>query len=251
MRALVDSAGDASRSTWIERRVEGAAGQRRFKASEKYQRITDDRVRASVIAAMGEFGARCPERPHDAGPWPHVLDVAVRIAGTGSLGRLRWAILAQGKSDKPGKERILELKEALPSSLSPDAPCEAAAERVIASQRRLQGAPPAFLGVATVDRRAFTVRELQPTEAKLDAASLKGGDLDALAAACGTVLGRLHRRAGVDLSARLEAHERSIARRLAACALRYADRVTEDHARLRASRDRVEHALGLANGGAT
>ncbi|HEX9103746.1 MAG TPA: DUF2252 family protein, partial [Polyangia bacterium] len=114
-----------------------------------------------------------------------------------------------------------------------------------ASQRQLQGAPPAYLGVAHVAGRAFTVRELQPTEAKLDAAALKGGDLDALAAACGTVLGRLHRRAGAELPARIAGRERSIGQRTAAVALRYAAEVVDDHAQLSASRDAVARALGL------
>jgi uncharacterized protein (DUF2252 family) len=250
VRSLVETASDASRTTWLERRVEGAAGQRRFKSSEKYQRVGDDKLRAAIDAAVRDFGARCAERPADSPDWPHVLDAAVRVAGTGSLGRFRWAVLVQGKSDRVGKERILELKEALPSSLAPSDTVEQAAERVIATQRRLQGAPPAYLGIAHVDGRAFTVRELQPTEAKLDASALKGGDLDALAAACGTVLGRLHRRAGADLAPRIVGRERGIARRVAAFALRYAEQVVEDHARLRAERAAVLHALGLPGGAA-
>ena len=245
VRTLVDTAGDASRVSWIDRRVEGDAGARRFKSSEKYQSITDEQLRAAIIAGVREFGASCPERPGDSPDWPQVLDVAVRIAGTGSLGRFRWAVLTHGKSEKAGKERILELKEALPSSLAPaDSPDDAAA-RVIASQRRLQGAPPAYLGVAHVAGRAFTVRELQPTEAKLDSSALKGGDFDALAAACGTVLGRLHRRAAADLPARILGRNRGIARRVTAFALRYAEQEIEDHARLSANRAEVANALGV------
>jgi len=248
VRALVDTASDASRATWIERRIEGGAGQRRFKTSEKYQTVVDDKTRAAVADAVREFGARCPERPADIADWPRVLDVAVRVAGTGSLGRFRWAVLVQGKSDKPGKERILELKEALPSSLSPGDTTLDAAERVIATQRRLQGAPPAYLGVAHVGPRPFTVRELQPTEAKLDVSVLKGGDFDALAAACGTVLGRLHRRANPALAERIAGRERAIARRVCAFALRYAAQVADDHARLTAERASVAQALGVPSG---
>ncbi|MCU1277103.1 MAG: hypothetical protein JWM53_649 [bacterium] len=250
VRALVESAGDASRATWLERRAEGAAAQRRFKTSEKYRPITEPALRAAIVDGVREFATRCAERPVDVPDWPHVLDVAVRVAGTGSLGRFRWAVLVQGKSDKPGKERILELKEALPSSLSPSDSAAGAAERVIATQRRLQGAPPAYLGVAQVDGRSFTVRELQPTEAKLDSAALKGADLDAVAAACGIVLGRLHQRAAADLPARISGRDRTIGRRIAAFALRYADQVNEDYARLRSGRAAVEQALSLPAGGA-
>jgi hypothetical protein len=99
--------------------------------------------------------------------------------------------------------------------------------------------------VAHVAGRACTVRELQPTEAKLDVSTLKGGDLDALVGTCGTVLGRLHRRANPDLDARLRGRERPLRRRLAAFALRYAEQVVEDHDALVARRGELEAALGL------
>ena len=243
VRALLDQANDASRSGWLQRRVEGDVGHRRFQSNDKYIRVTDAATRAAIAEGVRGFGATCVERPADHAEWPHVLDVAVRIAGTGSLGRFRWAVLAQGKNDKPGKERILELKEALPSSMAPDDAPATEAKRVVDTQRRLQGAPPAYLGVADVAGRPVTVRELQPTEAKLDSATLKGPDLDALAAACGTVLGRLHRRAGLDLPARIGGRERVIGRRIAAFALRYAAQVNEDFARLVGARATVEAAL--------
>jgi uncharacterized protein (DUF2252 family) len=243
VKAVIAAADDGSRSAWLEKRVAGGAGSRHFLDADKYTPITDGPMRTAVGKAVAEFGARCDERPSVAG-WPNVLDTAIRIAGTGSLGRWRWVVLVQGKSDKPGKERILELKEALPSSLSPNAPGDPA-ERVISNQRRLQGASPAFLGVAHVDGRACTVRELQPTEAKLDSASVKAAELDALCGACGTVLGRMHRRSAHDLPGRLEGRDRGLRRRVAAFALRYAEIVASDFALLRARRAEVEAALGL------
>lgn len=244
VRSLLAIADDASRPAWLERRVEGEGGGRRFKSSDKYQSIRDSGLRAAIADGVREFGARCPERPAEIADWPHVIDIAVRTAGTGSLGRFRWAVLIQGKNEKAGKERILELKEALPSSLNPRRSGDPA-DHVIATQRRLQGASPAYLGVAHVSGRAFTVRELQPTEAKIDSATLKAPDLDALSAGLGTVLGRLHRRAAHELPTRLSGRERSLRRRVAAFALRYAARVVEDQERLRAGRGEVEHALGL------
>jgi uncharacterized protein (DUF2252 family) len=243
VKDVIAAASDASRFDWLAKRVVNGSTQRQFIASDKYIPVTDAPTRQAVIDAVHEFGARCGDRPPVA-DWPHVLDVAVRIAGTGSLGRFRWAVLIQGKSEKVGKERILELKEALPSSLAPDAAGDPA-EAVIASQRRLQGSSPAFLGVAHVAGRECTVRELQPTEAKLDSASVKAAELDALCGVCGTVLGRMHRRSSHDLPARFAGRERAMRRRIAAFALRYAEVVADDFALLRSRRHDVESKLGL------
>lgn len=253
VRALLAEADDASRAAWLERRVKGEAGARRFKASDKYQPVADPVLRAAIAAGVQGFAAGCRDKP-DVPGWPRVLDVATRIAGTGSLGRFRWAVLIDGKHGKPGKEHILELKESLPSLLvvagnatvrGEEAGDDPAAQ-VIATQRRLQGAPPAWLGTAAVDGRTFTVRELQPTEAKLDVTSLSPSELDALCGACGAVLARLHLRGSAELPARADGRDRALRRRLAAFALRYADVVAADHEQLRAHREEVERALGLA-----
>jgi uncharacterized protein (DUF2252 family) len=244
VKDVINAASDASRAAWLDKRVTEGAEHRQFIASDKYLPVTDAATRDAVIKAVHEFGARCNDRPA-VEDWPHVLDVAVRIAGTGSLGRFRWAVLVQGKSEKPGKERILELKEALPSSMAPDATSDAA-ENVIATQRRLQGAAPAFLGVAHVGERSFTVRELQPTEAKLDSVAVKAAELDALCAVCGTVLGRMHRRSAHDLPERLTGRDRGLRRRIAAFALRYAEIVNADFELMRAQRAEVEKRLGLS-----
>ena len=232
-----------SRSDWIDARVEGNGKSRRFKRSEKYFPVEDAGRRKSVEEAVRQFAASCAERPGDCPSWPNVLDVAVRIAGTGSLGRWRYAVLLPGKGEKVGKEMILELKEALPSSLTPQEPDQA--PRVVSTQRRLQGDSPGYLGVAHIDGVAFTVRELQPMEAKLDSARLHGSDLDVLSEAAGTVIGRLHRRGAGTLAERVSGREEALARRITAFALRYADVVEADWAQLVRERKAVEAALGL------
>jgi uncharacterized protein (DUF2252 family) len=242
VREVIDAAEAASRPDWLEARVTGTAEQRRFKPSDKYHPV-DGATRAAVIEGLRQFAAACDDKPATAG-WPTVLDVAVRIAGTGSLGRFRYAALVQGKSEKTGKERILELKEALPSSLAPDEPVDQAA-RVIAHQRLLQGTSPAFLGTTGIGGRRFTVRELAPMEAKIDSTRVKPNELDQLCSACGTALGRLHRRGSSSIVARLESRDRALARRVAAFALRYAEVVQEDHAELLRRRPELEAALGL------
>jgi uncharacterized protein (DUF2252 family) len=240
IKEVIARAEEGSRSEWIDARVDGDAKHRHFRSSEKYFPVEDPLRRQQVQEAVALFAKSCAERPAECPSWPNVIDVAVRIAGTGSLGRWRYAVLLPGKGEKAGKELIIELKEALPSSLTPEDHHQA--ERVVETQRRLQGDHPAYLGTTRVAGAAFTVRELQPMEAKLDSSKLKGNDLDELAVAAGTVVGRLHRRGGA-LTERIAGRELSIARRVTAFALRYADIVEADWSRLVAERPAVEREL--------
>jgi uncharacterized protein (DUF2252 family) len=100
-----------------------------------------------------------------------VLDVARRIAGTGSLGIDRYAILIQGKGS-PGGNYLLDLKQAQPSSLVAHAKVvqpkwQTEAHRVVELQRRIQAVPMAFLHPAVVGGRAYTLRGLQPSEDRI------------------------------------------------------------------------------------
>ncbi|MDB4989231.1 MAG: hypothetical protein JWN04_4409, partial [Myxococcaceae bacterium] len=248
-RALLKTAADSGRVAWLDKRVESDAKRRQFKRSDTYQRVVEPRLLASVVAGVRAFAAESDCAGGD--DWPQVLDVAARVAGTGSLGRFRWAILIAGKSQKLGKERVLELKEARPAWLEPHDERDPA-EHVTSFQRVLQGAPPRYLGVAHVEvgglRVACTVRELQPSEAKVDTSKLKHDGLDSLVITCGTALGRLHGRgAGQRPSARADI-SKTLADSVAAYAVRYAERVVADHERLRKQREQVALALGLTPG---
>jgi uncharacterized protein (DUF2252 family) len=100
--------------------------------------------RAAVTALIDRFALTQPEPG-----FFEVLDVARRIAGTGSLGVERYTVLVAGKGS-PDDNHLLDLKAALPSSLPPvladGAPrWDSQAQRIVALQQRLQAAPMAFL----------------------------------------------------------------------------------------------------------
>jgi len=245
VKRVIAEAEDGSRAAWLGRRVAGDGKARHFQQNDKYRPVRDLKLRAAIVAAVQAFAASVKEKPADCPSWPQVLDVAERIAGTGSLGRFRYAVLLPGKGEKAGKELVLELKEARPSSLDPGGTAAAQAERVVAHIHSMQGDPPAYLGRTTLNGMAFTVRELQPTEAKIEAATAKASELDELCAACGTVLGRTHRRAANALPQRYEDRDSALRRRIAAFALRYAEIVVEDRALLVENRASVTKKLGL------
>jgi len=108
-----------------------------------------------------------------------VLDVARRIAGSGSLGVQRFVILVRGKGSPDGNY-LLDLKEALPSSLlshltTPQPRWKSEAERVVEVQRRMQAVSVAFLHPVTFGERSFMLRALQPTEDRVPLDASRSG----------------------------------------------------------------------------
>ncbi len=101
-----------------------------------------------------------------------VLDVAHRIAGTGSLGLDRYVLLVEGNGS-PYRNYLLDLKAARASSLDPHLQlCQplwaSEANRITAIQHRFQESPPALLNSLELDGKPYVLRELQPTADRVD-----------------------------------------------------------------------------------
>jgi uncharacterized protein (DUF2252 family) len=101
-----------------------------------------------------------------------ILDIGFRLAGTGSLGLDRYLILVTGKGS-PERNYLLDLKQQPTSGLEPyltkSQPQWAnPATRVMTLQQLVQSAPPALLAAIEFDRCSYLLRELQPTQDKLD-----------------------------------------------------------------------------------
>jgi uncharacterized protein (DUF2252 family) len=107
-----------------------------------------------------------------------VIDVAQRVAGLGTLGLPRYIAIIEGAGGgagqvlvdfklQPGSVMTRHLKLRQPKFKS-----EAA--RVVAIEHRMQAADPAFLTAAKIGGRSFTFRELQPSQDKLELATLHG-----------------------------------------------------------------------------
>lgn len=112
---------------------------------------------------MAEFAAR-----QDNPDFYKMIDVARRIAGTGSLGVDRYVILVEGKGSPDGNY-LLDLKEALPSAVSPHVKApqprwDTESARVVAVQQRAQAVSQAFLHAVEFNKRSYVLRGLQPSE---------------------------------------------------------------------------------------
>jgi uncharacterized protein (DUF2252 family) len=100
-----------------------------------------------------------------------VIDIARRIAGTGSLGLQRFAILVHGHGGRNGNV-ILDLKQAAPSVLAASVRVEqphwnSEAERVVTIQRWFQAVSPPSLHAVRTNGASYILRELQPMEDRL------------------------------------------------------------------------------------
>ena len=101
-----------------------------------------------------------------------VIDIARRIAGTGSLGLERFVILIEGKGGLDG-HYLLDLKEAIPSALIDRTPCKqpkwaSESVRVAELGTRLQAVAPAFLEAVDLGGKPFLLKGLQPSQDRVD-----------------------------------------------------------------------------------
>ena len=100
-----------------------------------------------------------------------VRDVAFRIAGTGSLGVKRYALLTY--DSRKDKWRLLDIKESCPSSLAPYLEVKqpywnSDADRILMVQSMMQYALPRFMTTLTIEGAPYVLKQLQPSSQKID-----------------------------------------------------------------------------------
>ena len=154
------------RPAFLDSRTELKGKHRRLRVDNGKALPASDEARAAVTQLIGGLA-----ESRDDPRFYEVLDVARRIAGTGSLGVDRYVILVRGK-DSPDGNYLLDLKETLPSSLTPylktpQPAWKTQAERVVEVERRMQAVPAAFLKPIRVAKRDYVLRDLQPTSDRI------------------------------------------------------------------------------------
>jgi uncharacterized protein (DUF2252 family) len=194
---LIAKVKDRSRKALLDDRApEDSHGKRHFVRGDRYLDLPPDieaRVPALLAAYVAALGDRAPGK---AGDWK-LEDRALRVAGNGSLGVVRVAVLVK---DHDGDERLLELKECRRSSTEALFPAVVGrwthpAERVTGAAHAMLAASPRHLAAVQVGELSFAGRRLFPQEDKLDLESMHtGGALDALVQFIGHTLGAAHAR---------------------------------------------------------
>jgi uncharacterized protein (DUF2252 family) len=172
VRVLFDALASRTRAAHLDRRTVLKGKTRTLKVDGKKALPVSDERRAAVVQFMQRFAATEPNPG-----FYRTLDVARRIAGTGSLGVDRYVILVEGKGSPDGNY-LIDLKEALPSSVSAHVKAaqpnwQTEAQRVVEVQRRNQAVSQAFLHAVEFNDRSYVLRSLQPSE---DRVALLGWD---------------------------------------------------------------------------
>jgi uncharacterized protein (DUF2252 family) len=188
IKELFDELRDRKRVDFLDDRTErdGKRG-RRLHIDGKRALQVGDKTQARVAKLVARFA-----KSRDDADFFEVLDVARRIAGTGSLGVERYVVLVrgkatEGKSDGDGNH-LLDLKLALPSSLG--APLRTRlglrqpawageSARCVALQGRMQAVPAAMLHRLDAGGRGYVLRSLLPSQDRISL-DPKHTDLDEL-----------------------------------------------------------------------
>ena len=128
----------------------------------------------------------------------HIVDVAQKVVGVGSVGTSCSVILLMADSDVEDP-LFLQVKQASSSVLEPYAGPSAYAnhaQRVVVGQHLMQEASDIFLGWSTLRSRDFYIRQLRDMKFSADLATLRPKALLGQAELCGAALARAHARTG-------------------------------------------------------
>jgi uncharacterized protein (DUF2252 family) len=182
---LVKSA-DRSRLDLLKKYLGDVDSDKLQEKADKILAISDSR-RDQVLAVYYEW-AKQQSKPD----FYECLDIKQRLAGLGSLGVDRYLLLVAGR----GKQQryLLDLKEQL--ALFVGQPAWSSAQRVLTVQSLRQSPLPALSGELLIEKKSFTLRELQPSQDKItcDAESISKNDLQQLVQTVGQVTAWSHLR---------------------------------------------------------
>jgi uncharacterized protein (DUF2252 family) len=166
VKDLLESLKERRRKDFLNQRTEEKKGKRRLLLDNKRFRPVTEAQREAIKVLMKDWAATQPKPG-----FFKLLDVAGRIAGTGSLGVARYVLLIEGKGS-PNQNYLLDLKQSRKSSLTPylkqpQPQWDSEAARVVAIQQRMQGIPPAMLATVRLEGESYVLRELQPLQDKV------------------------------------------------------------------------------------
>lgn len=177
----------------------GVDGAWRLREAPPVLTRVDAATREKVIDALNDYADTLQRERRYMLSRYHVVDVAHRVVGVGSVGTRSYLALLFGNGDDD--PLFLQVKEAIvPAHLPylPPLPAEIShqGKRVVIGQRALQASSDMLLGWTSIDGRPFYVRQMKNMKASIPVEWLTGESFNFYAWACGAILGRAHARTG-------------------------------------------------------
>ena len=177
VRDLLQGARERTHKALLERRTVVEDGRRRLRLDGVRMEALSPRERETVTRHLTEFVESVAKTANQA-KFYRLIDVAARIAGTGSLGLRRYVALVRGHGGEDGRV-LLDIKQARPSAMAKHVGIsqptwKSEAHRVVEIQWRMQAISPALLAPVSFGRTSYVLRELQPVEDRLALAHWNG-----------------------------------------------------------------------------
>ena len=206
-------------------------------------------LKEEVIEVLNRYSLTLsPERRIMLGRY-HVVDVAHRVVGVGSVGTRAYLVLLFGVGDDD--PLFLQVKESVSPAHAPYLPplpewLRHQGKRVVMGQRALQASSDPLLGYTEWEGRDYMVRQMKNLKASVPVEFLTGATFNFYAWVCGAILARAHGRTGDP--ARIAGYcgnSTAMDEALAEWAESYGDQTEQDHAKLLASIKRRETKADL------
>jgi uncharacterized protein (DUF2252 family) len=198
---LIEKVKRRSHVDLLDRRTKHVKGSRVFVRGDRYTQLPK-RLELLAARAFERYASTIRVREKLQAPF-EIIDLAFRIAGTGSLGKLRVAVLTRGKGGRDGSW-IFDMKEqgTPAASVLLGRQTRDPAARVLTGLHACVPCPPRMTGTTKLDGSSMFARRLAPQEDKLDLVRIAPAELGAIAAYLGSLLGRAHRRGASKMPAK-------------------------------------------------
>jgi uncharacterized protein (DUF2252 family) len=178
-------------------------GRRRFRHQPPLLTQVPPALSRAVLASFPAYrSSLSPEQRHFLDQY-HPIDVALKVAGTGSVGLRAYLLYLEGNGEND--PLFLQIKEEPGSVYAPYLAIEGTdgsaathqGQRVAEGQRAMQGQSDLFLGWTTIANRDYVVHQLKDShKASVNLNELQGTGFAEYAAICGELLARGHARSG-------------------------------------------------------
>jgi uncharacterized protein (DUF2252 family) len=201
LRSAALRAGERNNTTLLDEIAQrGRDGTWKLRSMPPLQTRVSPSARTRVIDALPLYGESLPrERRYLLGRY-HVVDVAQRVVGVGSVGTRDYIVLLFGNDEHD--PLFLQVKEATAPGAEPyvaPLPREFRnhpGKRVVMAQRALNGSPDILLGWTRIEGRPYYVRQLRNLKGAVPIDHLGPVTFLDYVGACGAILARAHARCG-------------------------------------------------------